>query len=384
MAHATNDIGAVRMFLGPAVMYSFDTVIRFSIVIYILLSISSQLTILALLPLPLLSYFVYKISTKIHKKFTRIQEKFSELTTKAQENFSGIRVIKSYVREQSEIDAFKNLSHDYLLKNMDKIKIQALFMPMLFMIMGTSIIIVIWYGGTMVMNDGITLGELTAVILYLSMLIWPTIAFGWILNIIQQASASMKRINKIWNEFVEIKDTRNTNFDIKELDGTIEFRNVSFQYNNESGTVLKDINLEIPKGKSLAVVGHTGVGKTSFVNLISRLYDVTEGEILIDGNNIKDIPLRILRKSIGMVPQETFLFSDTLANNLLYGVNGNRSEELIKQVAEIAQLSKDVEQFPDGYETELGERGITLIRRTETASLFRKCIGCRSENFNLR
>lgn len=359
MAHATNDISAVRMYVGPAVMYSVDTITIFLIVIVIIFSISPSLTLYSLLPLPILSYLVYQLSKKIHERFTKIQEKFSELTTKAQENFSGIRVVKSYVRENNEINSFTNLSKDYLDRNMDKVKIQAWFMPILFLISGLSIIIVILVGGGMVINGELTLGEVFAFIAYLSLLIWPVIAFGWVANIIQQASASMKRLKTIMNEDVEIADSEITNKLINGINGTIEFKNVSFRFRDNLPYVLKNINLKIKKGSTVAVVGNTGVGKTALVNLISRLYDISEGELLIDGYNVKSVPLNILRKNIGVVSQETFLFSDTLYNNILYGAkNGNK--ELVEKVSAISKLEKDVESFPLGYNTILGERGITL------------------------
>jgi ATP-binding cassette subfamily B protein len=291
--------------------------------------------------------------------FTKIQEKFSELTTKAQENFSGIRVIKSYVREKSEIESFKKLSDEYLKKNMAKVRIQALFMPLLFLITGTSIIIVIWAGGSMVINDQLSIGDIAAFMIYLGLLIWPTIAFGWVLNLIQQSSASMKRLNTIFNEDVEIKDSEDTKFDINSISGDIEFKDVSFKYKKDLPNILENINLKLPKGSTTAIIGHTGVGKSSLINFITRLYDVTEGSVLIDGNDIKQIPLKILRQNIGLVTQETFLFSDTLSNNILYGgMNGDK--EILDKVSEISTLSKDIEQFPGGYETVLGERGITL------------------------
>ncbi len=361
MAHATNDINAVRMYIGPVVMYSVDTIVKFILIISIMISLAPLLTLYALLPLPFLSFSVYKLSKKIHKKFTKIQEKFSELTTKAQENFAGIRVIKAYVREQSEIEQFKKLSSDYLERNMDKIRIQAFFMPMLFMITGISIIVVIWIGGSMIIEDKITLGEIMAFVGYLGMLIWPIIAFGWIINIAQQASASMKRLLSIWSEKEEITNSKITDYSISDITGKIEFRNVSFGYGKNLPLVLKNINLNIPSGTTLAIVGNTGSGKTTLVNLIPRLYDVTEGEILIDGNDIRKIPVEVLRSKIGMAPQETFLFSDTLKNNILYGLNGNgKADEILDEVTEIAQLKKDVETFPGKFETVLGERGITL------------------------
>lgn len=359
MAHATNDISAVRMFVGPAVMYSFDTVSKFIIVIVIMITLSPSLTLYSLLPLPILSYLVYKLSKKIHEKFTIIQEKFSDLTSKTQENFSGIRVIKSYVREANEINSFTDLSKVYLEKNMDKVKIQALFMPILYLITGLSSIIVIWIGGGMVINQTLTIGEITAFVAYLGLLIWPVIAFGWVMNIIQQASASMKRLLKFWDEDIEIKDSENTKFTINSIGGNIEFKNVSFRYSDKNAYVLKNINIKVNKGETIAIVGRTGVGKTSLINLITRLYDTSEGEVLIDGNNIKEIPLKVLRKNIGLVPQETFLFSETLRNNILYGNNiGNESDVL--KASKISKLDNDVESFPLGYDTILGERGITL------------------------
>jgi len=359
MAHATNDISAVRMYVGPAVMYSIDTSIKFIVVIIIMLSLSPILTVYTLIPLPILSYFVYKLSKKIHKKFTLIQEKFSDITTMAQENFSGMRIIKSYVREIFEIEKFAKESSEYRKRNMDKIKIQALFAPLLFLITGTSIIILILVGGNMIIDGKLTLGVIAAFMFYLGLLIWPTIAFGWVANIVQQADASLKRLQSIYNEEIEIKENSDTDKSITKINGTIKFENVTFKYMDNLPEVLSNISLEIPQGSTLAIVGHTGVGKTSFVNLISRLFDVSSGKILIDGNDIKSIPLNILRENVGMVPQETFLFSDSLQNNILYGVE-KANTELLNKVSEISQLTKDVNGFPQKFNTVLGERGITL------------------------
>ncbi len=359
MAHATNDINAVRMFLGPAVMYSVDTSIRLAIVISIMFSLNTSLTIYSLLPLPLLSYLVYRVGKIIHAKFTLIQEKFADLTTKAQENFSGIRVIKSYVREENEIISFKKLSREYLTRNMDMIKIQAFFQPILFLITGFSIIIVIYLGGIQVINNQTNLGDIAAFIIYLGILIWPMIAFGWVINIIQQGEASMKRLNKIFHEPFEIYEDENTDYSIDSIKGDIEFKNVSFQYNENLPYILKDINLKIPKGSTYAIMGYTGAGKTSFINLIPRLYDPTSGEILIDGKNVKNIPLNILRTNVGLVQQESFLFSDTITNNISYGLREINKERVV-EVSKIAHFNKDVESFPKGYETMMGERGITL------------------------
>lgn len=359
MAHATSDISAVRMFVGPAIMYSLDTGMRFFLILPIMLWMNSTLTLYALLPLPLLSFAVYLVMKKIHVRYTKIQEKFSDLTTKAQENFSGIRVVKSYLREEFEIEQFNKESKEYLKRNMDLVKIRSLFQPIFYLIAGLSSVIVLWKGGTMIINNQLSLGTMFAFLTYLLMLIWPMIAFGWVANMIQQADASMKRLLKIFNEPYEINDSQLTNYNIKKIDGEIEFRNVKFQYKENLPLILNDVSFKIPKGSTVAFIGNTGVGKTSLINLIARLYDVTDGEVLIDGKNIKSIPIEVLRKNIGLVPQDSFLFSDTLANNIIYGVE-NSNMELIKYVAEISQLKKDVQNFPNGYETILGERGITL------------------------
>lgn len=358
MAHATSDISAVRMFVGPAVMYSIDTGMRFFLILPIMLWMNTTLTLYALLPLPLLSFAVYLVMKKIHVRYTKIQEKFSDLTTKAQENFSGIRVIKSYLREEYEIKQFESESKEYLKRNMDLVKIRSLFQPIFYMIAGLSSIIVLWKGGTMIINGQLSLGTMFAFLTYLLMLIWPMIAFGWVANMIQQADASMKRLLKIFNEPYEITDEE-ADDSIQNIDGEIEFQNVCFKYRENLPLVLDNISLKIEKGSTVAFIGSTGVGKTSLVNLVARLYDVSSGKVLIDGKNIKKIPLEILRKNIGFVPQDAFLFSDTLANNLTYGLDEN-NQEVVEYVAEIAQLKKDVETFPNKFETILGERGITL------------------------
>lgn len=359
MAHATSDISAVRMFVGPAIMYSSDTGLRFLLILPMMMMMSVKLTLLALLPLPILSFVVYSVMKKVHTRYTKIQEKFSDLTTRAQENFSGIRVIKSYMREEFEIKEFTKESKEYLKRNMSLVKIRSLFQPVFFMISGLSSVIVLWYGGSMIIKSEISLGTIVAFFAYLMMLIWPMIAFGWVANMIQQADASMKRLLKIFNEPYEISNSELTDNNINSIDGEIEFRNVSFRYLENSDNVLDSLNFKILNGQRIAFIGNTGVGKTTLVNLITRLYDATEGEVLIDGKNIKSIPLNILRKNIGYVPQENFLFSTSLENNIYYGLD-YYDEKILHTVSEIAQLKKDVENFPKGFETILGERGITL------------------------
>lgn len=359
MSHATNDINSVRSYVGPSVMYTADNGTLFIMVLIIMFSLSVKLTLFSLLPLPILSFLVYLVMKKVHTRYTRIQEKFSDLTARAQENISGIRVIKSYSRESYEIEQYSKMSLEFLNRKMDLVRLQAFFQPLLFMIAGFSTIVVVWLGGNMIINKELTLGTLTAFIAYLGMLIWPMISFGWVANMVQQAEASMKRILKILNEPYEINDSPDTDFSIQGFDGTIEFKNVSFRYRENLPLILDNISLKIGQGETVAFVGHTGIGKTTLVNLISRLYEATGGEIQIGGMDVKKIPLHILRKNIGMVPQDNFLFSDTLANNILYGL-GTENEGLVNSVSEIAQLSKDVQGFPKGYETILGERGLTL------------------------
>ncbi len=365
MAHATNDISAVRTVVGPGIMYPTDTFMTFSMVLVMMMVKDWQLTLLALLPLPLVSVVVYRMGKVINKKFTERQEQFSLLTTRAQENLSGIRVIKAYVREAFEIDRFRVLSFDYLKKNLVLARVQAVLWPLMFLLVGSSILITLYVGGTRVISaqeaatGSFTIGDLTAFMAYLVMLIWPMIAFGWVINLLQQGAASMKRLAAIFDTLPSIRDTERTRQDISELKGEIEFRNVSFTHANSPESTLKDLSLTIRAGMTLAIVGYTGSGKTTMVNLIPRLYDVTGGQLFIDGTDVRDIPLDVLRSHISLVPQETFLFSDTIGENIRYGAPGG-SEEEMQQAAEISKIDKDVVDFPRGFDTFLGERGITL------------------------
>jgi ATP-binding cassette subfamily B multidrug efflux pump len=359
MAHATNDIGAVRNTLGPGIMYPTDTIMTFTLVLTLMLYKDWSLTLLALIPLPLVSIVVYKLSQLVNKKFEERQEKYSELTTRAQENLSGIRIVKAYVREAYEIGLFRNLSWEYLKKNLKLAQVQSIMWPLMFLLVGSSLIITLYFGGVRVIEGRMTIGTLAAFFTYLTMLIWPMIAFGWVMNLLQQGAASMARLCKIWDTEPGIRDTEETDVTIKALEGDIEFRNVSFTHKNAQTPTLRNINLTVERGTTVAIVGPVGSGKTSLVNLIPRLYDVTEGEVLIDGMNVKKIPLDSLRSQIGVVPQETFLFSDTIRENISYGLrNGN--EDGVEHAAEIAQIAKDVVDFPKQLDTMIGERGITL------------------------
>ncbi|MDQ3194460.1 MAG: ABC transporter ATP-binding protein/permease [Bacteroidota bacterium] len=361
MAHATNDISNVRNFVGPGIMYSIQTFTRIIITMFVLLSISPSLTLYTLLPLPLITYIVYKVGKLTFHRSLRVYEIFSDLTSKAQESLSGIRVIKSYVREKNEMLEFDKISYDYQRQNLKLAKVQSFSFPMMFLLTSLSVIIVIYFGGTKVMEGTLTIGNISSFLIYLGQLTWPMIAFGWIINLVQRAAPSMQRLMNIINTKADISDDINTNSDLtkKDIEGEIEFRNVSFKYPLANDFVLKNINLKIRKGTTLGIIGETGAGKSTLINLIPRIWDATGGDIYIDGFNIKQIPLRILRQAIGIVPQESFLFSDTIEKNIAYSDDLINEAEVI-EFSKIAGLHKDVEQFPNKFKTILGERGITL------------------------
>jgi ATP-binding cassette subfamily B protein len=359
MALATNDISAVRNALGPGIMYPTDTLMTFVMVLGVMLYADWQLTLLALIPLPFVSLAVYRLGKLVHKKFEERQAQYSALTTRAQENLSGIRVIKTYVREEHETALFRDMSWDYLKKNLVLARVQSIMWPLMFLLIGFSLVITLYYGGSRVMDGRLTIGTLTAFFGYQVMLIWPMIAFGWVINQLQQGAASMARLSRILDTEPEIKDTGVTDEGITSVKGTIEFRNVTFRHAGAEQPALRAISLTIPAGRTLAIVGYTGSGKSTMVNLIPRLYDVTEGELLIDGVDVRKIPLKVLRGAIGYVPQETFLFSESIADNIAYGTDAGTVAD-VNEAAEIARIAHDIADFPKGYETFLGERGITL------------------------
>jgi ATP-binding cassette subfamily B protein len=311
-----------------------------------------------------MSYIVYKVGKLTFSRSRKVYEIFSDLTSKSQEIFSGIRVVKSYVREDYETDVFDKISFDYQKKNLRLAKVQSFSFPMMFLLTSLSIIIVIYYGGNKVMEGSLTIGNISSFVIYLGQLTWPMIAFGWIINLVQRAAPSMQRLLNITNIKSDISDNEFTDSGIKESDikGDIEFRNVSFRYPMSNNFVLKNINLKIRKGTTLGIIGQTGSGKSTLINLIPRIWDATEGNIFIDGYDIKKIPLNVLRNSVGIVPQESFLFSDTIEKNISYSA-GTSSDIKIEEVianSKIAGLYKDVNNFPDKFDTVLGERGITL------------------------
>jgi ATP-binding cassette, subfamily B, multidrug efflux pump len=367
MALATNDISAVRNFLGPGIMYTAETLINFTMAISLMASFNTELTVIAVVPIPLISYIVYRIGRSINHKFEMVQEQFSALTTKAQENLSGIKVVKAYVRENSEINSFKDLSLDYMRKNLSLAKVQSFSYPLMFLLTGFSVIIVLYIGGNKIISGELTIGELTAFIIYLGLLTWPIISLGWIINLTQRAEASMKRLWEVFEskpaidnpEVCKKECAAGTENGKRVISGSVEFKNVSFRYGRDMPYVLKKIDLKIKAGETIGVIGHTGSGKSTLVNLIPRLFDVEEGEILLDGKPVKSFQLSELRTSIGYVPQETFLFSESIERNIAYSENKFDKDKVL-QAAKLAQIYKDVDNFPRRFDTILGERGINL------------------------
>jgi len=374
MARATNDLSAVRQIVGPMILYSFQAIFALIIVLPILLNTSVKLTLLMLIPMPLVSLTVKYLGEQIHVRFEKIQEYFSGITARAQENLSGVRVIRAYAQEDAEVEKFQELNREYAARNLQLVKFAAAMRPLLFFFIGLGFVIIVAVGVPMAVRGEITAGDFTAFILYLQRMIWYLIALGYVVNLYQRGTASLKRFNAILETVPTIKD----NAEAKEqpsIKGKIEFKNLTFAYNGKP--VLEDIDLTIEQGKTVALVGKTGSGKSTLVTLIPRLLDSPAGSVLIDGIPIRHYRLEQLRQSIGFVPQETFLFSDSIAENIAFGVESgewrveseNKSQipnpksqiqMTVEKAAEIAGLADDIEEFEYKYEQRVGERGITL------------------------
>ena len=357
MARATNDLSAVRMVVGPALMYSGNTVFATLLIVPIMASIDWRLTFLAFLSLPLVALATNYFSKQIHDRFEKVQEYFGSVSNRAQESLSGIRVMRAYAQEEAEIESFKKVNRQYVAHNLTLIRISSIFHPILQFFIGIGFIAVLWYGGKLTIQGRITIGQFVEFTLYLGYLSWPMIALGWVINIYQRGMASMGRMHQIMSTDTAIKDPANP-VAITEIQGEIEFSNLTFAYEG-SQPILTDINLRVAPGQALALVGPVGSGKSTLMNLIPRLLDAAPGSVLVDGHPIADIPLGLLRSSIGYVPQETFLFSETLADNIAFGVNGAAQGD-VETAAEQAGIAEDIVGFPKGFETIVGERGITL------------------------
>ncbi|MGA2673340.1 MAG: ABC transporter ATP-binding protein [Terracidiphilus sp.] len=359
MARMTNDLNAVRMLLGPALMYSANTVFFTVFALYFLLHLSPWLTLVALAPMPLASILVQYLGTRIHDRFERIQASFSEISSQAQENYSGARLIRAFAREDSQIGLFEKLNRQYVARSLRLVQLMGMLWPTLEFILGVSLVITLLAGGHLVLAHRISVGQFVEFNTYMILLIWPIIAVGWVINLFQRGTASVQRIDELLKAEPAIDD-RSADLSLGSdtvLRGEIEFRHLDFSYGETE--VLRDISLHIPAGSSLAIVGPTGSGKTTLVNLLSRLYEAPEGALLIDGRPVRDYPLAVLRRNISMVPQETFLFSETIRENLAFGAPHASPEELLR-AAEAAHIRQEFEEFPQGFETMVGERGVTL------------------------
>jgi ATP-binding cassette subfamily B protein len=356
MARATNDLNAVRMMLGPAVMYCFETGLTFALAIAIMVSVDWRLALLSLAPAPVVSLVVIVSGRAIHTRFQGIQAIFSDISSRVQENLSGVRMIRAFVQERAEMRRFEELNRHYIAQNLKLVRIDAVFEPLMEVLIGLTFLVVLWVGGHQVLEGRLSIGGFVMFNTFMGMLVWPMIALGWVVNLMQRGTASLARINQILHETPTIRAPERP-IPLIELRGTIEFRGVSMDYG--TGRALDGVDLTIPAGATIAVVGHTGCGKSTLVSLIPRLMDPTSGVVTLDGIDLRHLDPADLRRQIGFVPQETFLFSATIAENIAFGVDTATAEE-IRRAAEAAGLAADIEGFPAGYETMVGERGITL------------------------
>lgn len=357
MNRISEDVGKVRMYVGPAVMYTINTIIRFTIVIIYMYNVSPILTLYTLLPLPILAYIIFKLSVEINTRSTIFQQYLSKVSSFTQEVFSGIRVIKAYSLENQNQENIENLAQESKTKSMKLAKVQSLFGPLMVSLIGVSNLVVIYFGGMMYINGTIqSIGTIAEFILYVNMLTWPVASIGWVSSMIQEAEASQKRINEFLKIQPEIKNESDKNSIIQ---GEIEFRNVTFTYDDTNIEALKNVSFKVNKGETLAILGKTGSGKSSILSLITRMYDVKNGQVLMDGKSLKTLNLFDLRNSIGIVPQDAFLFSDSIKNNIKFGKEDASDEEVI-EAAKKAVVHKNISKFKQQYETILGERGITL------------------------
>ncbi|MED5199492.1 MAG: ABC transporter ATP-binding protein [Gemmatimonadota bacterium] len=370
MARATNDTQAVRMATGPAIMYAVNTFVSFLLTLGLMVWISPRLTVYALVPMAVLPPVVFMFARVIHQRFDKIQEQFSTLSTMVQENLTGMRIVRAYVQEDSQAHQFDKFNREYMDRNMDLVKVAGLFHPILALFSGAAMVIVLWVGGLEVIAGRITTGDYVAFGIYVAYLIWPLIALGWVVNLFQRGSASMGRLNKIFETEPAVRPPENP-VPLAEPRGGVEFRNVSFRYPGTERLVLEDISFSADPGQTVSVVGPTGSGKSTLVTLIPRIYDVTSGCVLVDGVDVRDLDSDELRSLIGMVPQDPFLFSATIEENIGLGIGldlgaeepGAEDEdpdEVVLEAARVAQLHMAIEGFPKGWGTLLGERGVNL------------------------
>jgi len=358
MARATNDLSAVRQVVGPMIMYGLQTLFVVIVIVPIIFAISWKLTLLLFVTMPLVSLTVKYFGQQVHTRFQQIQDFFAQITARAQENFTGVRVVRAYAQERAEIEAFNRLNYEYAQKNLGLVKIDALMRPLMTFLIGLGFVLIIWAGVPLAARGQLTVGQFTEFNMYLLLLIWPLIAIGYVVNLYQRGSASWKRMQAIVTVKPAIADAPHVRPQAP-IEGSIEFHDLTFRYHADSEPVLRDINLTIDSGQTVAFVGRTGSGKSTLVNLIPRILDAPPGTVLIDDLPVADYPLQQLRAAIGYVPQETFLFSNSLAKNIAFGADA-AERDAIERAAAIAGLDTDVQDFPEGFDTLVGERGITL------------------------
>lgn len=359
MAHATNDLQAVRMALGPGVLMLADSLLMSTGTLAVmLLTIDWRLTLLGLLPLPLLALSSWGLGRAIHARFRRVQDIFSDLTDRVQENLSGIRVVKAFSRTQAEEQAFARVNRRYLEANLHLHRVDAAFDPLIEFLTALGFVIVLGYGGSLVLDGVISLGDFVAFVSYLGMLVWPMLAIGWVVNLLERGAASMERIDAILAERPEITDPPRP-APVRRLRGRIEVRNLTFRYRPDLPPALEDLTVTVEPGRTLALIGRTGSGKSTLANLLVRVYDPPAGTVFIDGVDVREIPLAVLRRDIGYVPQDHFLFSKTIAENIAFAP-GDWSREAVVAAARDAQVEEDIRRFPKGFDTPVGERGVTL------------------------
>ncbi len=356
MNRISDDVSKVRMYLGPAIMYGLNLIVLFMICIPVMFSINTRLSIYVLAPLPILSVSIYFVNNYINKRSELIQQKLSELSTFVQEAFSGVRVIKSFVREKDSVKNFTTESNDYRSRSLDLAFVNALFMPLIMGLIGLSTIFTIYVGGLEVVRGSITVGNIGEFVMYVNYLVWPVTSLGWISSIIQRADASQRRINEFLDTKTDIVSNENLK---KDFSGEITFENVTFTYPDSGIKALRNINFKVKSGETLAIVGHTGSGKSTIANLLTRMYDPISGQVKVDDVDIRNYDIAYLRNQMGYVPQDVFLFSDSISNNIGFGAI-DENQEAIEQAARDADLYENIAEFPEGFNTRLGERGITL------------------------